>query len=397
MPESPAATAAPSDFALRMRVFYSGFLLVGGVTVPFFPLWLQSRGLSAIEIANVIAIPALLRVFLTPLAGIYADRAPSRRFATITFSLPAALIFLLAWTAHGFLPILIITGVAYTSYGLAQPPAEALALTGVRRFGLDYGRMRLMGSLAFIVANLGSGALLGLFNGNSDAIFWSIAAALAGAAVVSFALPKTPPAIRALDDASRRDTRPSLAVLADLGLLAVLLASGFAQGSQAMLNSFASIHWQQLQFSGIQIGSLWAIGIVSEVSVFMWSRVVIRRTGPYALLVAGIIASMVRWTAFPFATDFLEFAILQALHGLTFAAVYAGSQSLIARIVPERSTASVQGIFAMISQGLLAAFTGLAGPIYQAVGVDGFFAMVPVAALALVIALAGRRFIERTA
>ena len=115
-----AVTAAPPHFAARMRVFYAGFFLFGGVTVPFFPVWLQSRGLNAVEIADVIAIPALIRVFLTPIAGIYADRAPSRRFATITFAVPAALIFLFAWRAEGFLPLLIITGLSFTIYALAS-------------------------------------------------------------------------------------------------------------------------------------------------------------------------------------------------------------------------------------------------------------------------------------
>ncbi len=298
-PEATAVSAAPPHFAARMRLFYGGFLLVGGVTVPFFPIWLQSRGLSPVEIANIIALPALVRVFLTPFAGFYADHAPSRRFATISFTVPALLIFPLAWMSTGFLPILLITGLSLTFYGLAQPPAEALALTGVRRFGLDYGRMRMIGSMAFIVANLSSGALISVLSGNDNAISGRSSSRSPARRRLSFALPKTPPAIRAADDAAQATRWSSLRVFANAGLVLLIFASALEQASQGMLNGFGSIHWKALQFSEIQIGSLWAVGIVSEVTVFLFSRIGIRRFGPYWMLGAGMVASMVRWAPFP--------------------------------------------------------------------------------------------------
>ena len=387
-----AVTAAPRDFALRMRIFYGGYFLFGGVVLPFFPIWLQSRGMTAVEIANIIAIPSLVRVFLTPVAGMYADRAPSRRFATISFTLPAALIFLLAWPAMGFWPILLITGLAFTAYSLALPPAEALALTGVRRFGFDYGRMRLTGSIAFITANLGSGALLGFLNGNPEAIFWFILAALIAAAGASFVLPVTPPAIRALDDAVKPDTRPSWAVLGNAGFLLLMLAAGLIQASHAVLYSFGSIQWRVEGFSDIQIGAFWAIGIVCEVAVFMWSTVALNRVGAYGLVVIGAGAAIVRWTAFPFEPTFLLAFVMQSLHGLTFGATYVGTQHLIARLVPEKLTASAQGIFAMMVGVLMAAATSVAGPIYNSYGVDGFLFMVPVAVAGLLILLGIHRY-----
>ena len=117
------------------------------------------------------------------------------------------MIFLFAWPAETFLPILLIVGLSFTVWGLALPVGEALALTGMRRFGLDYGRMRVGGSVAFIVTNLGAGALLTLLH--AEAIFWLVFAALAISALVAFGLPVTPPAIRALDD-TVRPPRPAL-------------------------------------------------------------------------------------------------------------------------------------------------------------------------------------------
>ena len=387
-----ATPAAPPNFVQRMWVFFAGYFIFGGVAVPFFPVWLDARGLTDVEIAQVIAIPALVRVLLTPLAGIYADRAPNRRFAVITFTLPAVFIFLFAWPATGFWPLLLSTGIAFTIWGLALPPAEALALTGVRRFNLDYGRMRTGGSLAFIAANLGAGALLSLFD--TEAIYFFILFTLTTSVLVSFVLPVTPPAVRALDDASRPDSRPSREVIGNVRFLALVIAVGLVLGSHAMLYSFGSIEWTRLGFSGFDIGAFWAFSLACEIALFMYAKRLLGRIDAHAFLLVGAVATVLRWTLFPFvpAFGFAGFALLQCLHGLTFGATYFGVQQLIARLIPERMTASAQGIFAMVAGGLLAVITSVSGPIYHAFCIDGFWLMAPVAGVGLVMLLAIRRY-----
>ena len=54
-----ATAAAPPNYVLRMWVFFAGYFIFGGIVLPFFPVWLQERGLNDIEIAQVIALPTL--------------------------------------------------------------------------------------------------------------------------------------------------------------------------------------------------------------------------------------------------------------------------------------------------------------------------------------------------
>jgi MFS transporter, PPP family, 3-phenylpropionic acid transporter len=383
MSVKPALIAAPPYFALRMWAFFAGYFVFGGVSVPFFPVWLQARGLSEVEIASCVALPALIRVLLTPLAGLFADRAPHRRFAAIAFTLPAMLVFLLAWRAQGYWPILIITGASFTLWALALPVAEALALTGMRRFGLDYGRMRLGGSVAFIVTNLGSGALLSFLD--VGAIFWFIFAALISSTAVAFALPVTPRAVRALDDRTRPTPPHPRKLLAHPAFLTLLVVGGLIQASHAVLYSFGSIHWRALGFSGFDIGIFWATGVACEILVFSQSGAAIRTFGPLGLLALGGLAAILRWAIYSTDPGFLGFAVLQGLHGLTFGATYLGNQHAIARAIPEELTASAQGLLSMISGLLLAGATFLAGPLYQGLGGHAFLVMTLFPALALVI------------
>jgi PPP family 3-phenylpropionic acid transporter len=366
-----------------MWAFFAGYFVFSGVATPFFPVWLQSRGLSEVEIANCVALPAIIRVLLTPLAGVLADRAPHRRTAAIAFTLPAMVVFLLAWRAAGYWPILIVTSAAFTLWALALPVAEALALTGVRRFGLDYGRMRLGGSVAFIVTNLGSGALLSFLD--VGAVFWFMAVALTCSAGVAFAMPVTPSAVRALDDRTRPGLPHPRRLLAHPGFLALLLVGGLIQASHAVLYSFGSIHWRALGFSGFDIGIFWATGVACEIVVFSQSGRAIRTFGPFGLLVVGGLAAILRWTVYATEPGFLGFAVLQGLHGFTFGATYLGNQHAIARSIPEELTASAQGLYSMVSGLLLAGTTFLAGPLYEALGGHAFLVMTVFPVLALLI------------
>jgi PPP family 3-phenylpropionic acid transporter len=379
----PAHAAAPPRYALRMWIFFAGYFVFGGVAVPFFPVWLDVRGLTDVEIAAVLAVPGLLRVAFTPFAGIFADRAPNRRFAVLCFTVPATFLFLFAWPAESFVPILIVVGLSFTLWQLALPVGEALALTGMRRFGLDYGKMRVGGSVAFIVTNLGAGALLTLLH--AEAIFWLVFAALAISTLVSFGLPVTPPAIRALDDTTKPQ-RPKLGpVLREPAFLTLILVGALIQSSHAMLYSFGTLYWRELGFGGVEIGMFWAFAVGCEILLFQWSGPLMRRIGPFGFLTLGGVAATARWLLFPLDPGFLGYAALQGLHAFTFGAVYVGNQHAIARAVPEEVTASAQGVFAMVVGLLMAIVMLIAGPLYQALGGDAFavMAILPLVALAI--------------
>jgi len=387
----PALAAAPPRYALRMWLFFAGYFLFGGISIPFFPVWLDARGLSDVEIATIVAVPGLLRVFLTPFAGMFADRAPNRRFAAICFTAPAAAIFILGWWTESFLPLLVIVALSFTTWGLALPVGEALALTGMRRFGLDYGRMRMGGSVSYIVANLGAGAILAILH--ADAIFWLLVGALAVTAVTAFGLPVTLPTVRALDDAGRPARPPLWPALREPAFLVLIVVGGLIQASHAMLYSFGSLFWHRQGFGGVAIGAFWATAVICEILLFLWSGPLVRRLGPFGFLAFGGVAAIVRWLAFPLEPGFSGYLALQALHAFSFGAVYLGCQHAVARTVPEELTASAQGVMAMVTGLLMALSTLAAGPLYENLGGNAFALMAVLPAVALVVLALFRRAI----
>lgn len=387
----PPATAAPPFYALRVALFFGGYFAFVGVSLPFFPVWLEARGLTDTQIASCIALPMFGKVLLTPLAGLFADRAPNRRFAVRIFTTAAFIAFLCAWPMTTYWPLLLTTGTAMVLWQLSLPATEALALTGVRRFRLDYGRMRVSGSATFIIANLGAGLILSAVV--PEIIFWMMAMGLAATLVAGLALPVTPSEIRAIDDAARPQRRPARKFLANPAFLALLAASGLIQASHGAAYSFGSLYWQSLGFSGVKIGALWAIGVVCEIVLFLWSGAAVRRIGDASLILIGALAASLRWAAFSMELDFVAFLAVQCLHGLSFGATFLGTQHAIARIVPEEMTASAQGINAMIAGILMAAVIALSGPLYSALGGNAFLVMLVPVTCALVALAVYRRIV----
>src|SRR6478672_11143571 len=94
-------------FALRLGLFYAAYFFFGGVQLPFFPLWLEARGLDARTIGLVIAAPMVVRIIATPIIAHQADRRRALKATLLIASAAATLGMILVGLAHGPLTILL--------------------------------------------------------------------------------------------------------------------------------------------------------------------------------------------------------------------------------------------------------------------------------------------------
>ncbi len=380
-------SAAPPLFGARLSFFYAASFMVSGIVVPFLPVWLKGRGFGPEEIAACLAFPLAARLVVTPLGSWLADHAPNRRMAIVLFAMLGLALFIPAIFVSSYLAITILTGLAVTSWQLIQPAVDALSLTGVRRFGLDYGRMRVWGSISFVLVSLAGGVIFGRFG--TPVLAPMIIAGFIVCLGAGLALPVTPRAERAADDMGRQPKIPVRRVLLSPSFLVIAAATGLIQASHGLFYSFGTIEWQALGFSGSEIGLLWATGVIAEIVMFAISSRFLRLRAE-TLILAGAIAAVVRWALLPLVTSFALNLVLQSLHAFTFGATFVGMQLAIARTMPDELTASAQGLCMMTAGGLMALTTLMAGPLYARFGTDAFFFMTGFAALAVLIMVIAR-------
>ena len=376
----PAAAARRGGrFALRVSLLFAAIFLTVGITLPYLPLWLDWVGLSAREIAIITAAPLLARTLAAPAIAYAADRAGAHRRLVIALGWAGVAALIALAEARRFaaiLPLSLLFSLAWTG---VLPLTETIAMRGVKA-GLDYGHLRLWGSLSFIGASLfGGWALARLGPGY---VLWLVSAAAVLSAAAAHALPRCAP---------RASGATRLGPLADVvplicarDFLLFLVAAGSVQAAHAVLYAFSTLHWRTLGLSTTGAGALWAISIVSEAALFGCARGVVRHIGAARLIVLGAAAAVIRWAAMGFDPPFLLLLALQALHGLTFAATHLGAMHFIARTVSDALAATAQALYAAATSGIFMAMAILsAGPLYAAYAGRAYWAMAAMAAVGL--------------
>jgi PPP family 3-phenylpropionic acid transporter len=374
----PGPPGVIPNFSLRIGLYFAALFVVFGVQLPYLPVWLQSRGLTAAEISAVIATPALLRLVTTPVLAFVADRS-GRHGAMLTFSgmvaLAASAGLLLA---PSFWTILAASALLGIALAVGMPMVEAIAMTGVRAAGLDYGRMRLWGSISFTLAGLVGGFAIGVLGPQS---IQPIIVAAIGASVLAGLLLPAPMAA----DTSGPRRRLAVSDIVALGrsptIQWFLLAAATVQASHAVMYTFGSLHWQSLGISPGWIGTLWALGVVPEILLFAASGAAVRRCGPVGLLALGAAAGVVRWTAMAADPGLLAMICLQLLHGLTYGASHIGAMHVISRAVPAVQAGTAQALYATITGGTLALAALAAGLPYARFGGSTYLGMALLCAL----------------
>ncbi|ASY63183.1 putative 3-phenylpropionic acid transporter [Sinorhizobium sojae CCBAU 05684] len=360
-------------------------MIVNGFAMPYFPVWLSTLSLSDFEIGVVLAVPMFIRVITAPLAGVLADRLGERTIVLIwSGCLSLATAFILFF-AHSFWPVLVIYALQSAVYSPYLPIVEAIALSGVRRWGFDYAHMRVWGSIAFIGATMLGGWMTGLIGGAmvlpAMAVGFGLTIVMALAAP-RIGRPRRPSPITAITEPPPQSLRQS-----DLQLL--LIGVTLVNSSHAMLYAFSAIYWQSIGYSGTQIGILWSAGVAAEVLMFFFARRIIRRFSVWAMIFSGCLLAVARWLIFPMELGFSGYFILQCFHAFTFAIMHTGMQHKLVERVSEEQEASAQGLYFFYTGMFTAIFTFLSGYFYAWFGVAGFYSMAVVALTGSCFAFAG--------
>ncbi len=359
---------------------YSAF----GVASPFLPAYVNARGLPAEELGLVLAAGTAVRLLTAPLAGRLGDLMQALRVVLAVCAAIAALVTLGYLPAKGFWIFLALTLLHAAALAPITVLADALALSAALRQprnGFEYGWVRGTGSAAFIAGTLLSGQAVGAWG--LGAIVWLQAGLLAAAAFAALRVPE--PRHRGSVPTARAPAGGVLLLLRLPLFRNVVLVAALILGSHAMHDAFAVIRWSA---AGIRPGTssvLWSLAVAAEVVVFfLIGPALIRRIGAAAAIGIAALAGVLRWAVMAQSTGLLALALVQPLHGITFALLHLACMRLIARCVPEGLEGTAQAIYATVGIGVATALlTLVSGGLYARFGAQGFWLMAALCALAL--------------
>ncbi len=363
--------------AARFSLVYGAYFLTIGLMLPFWPVWLEHRGFDAAAIGLVMALPLWLKVLTNPLVAGIADGLGMTRPIVVGLGALACAGFAGLSAIGSPLAIPLLYAGVMAALSAALPMVEVAALRADRARHIDYGQVRLWGSITFIAATVGAGWWL---DGRSpEWIVWLATAAALIFAVTGIVMP---------DRRTERNRKGVFSgarhLLAQGTFWVFLLATGLSQTSHAVYYAFGTLHWQSEGLSESFIGALWAIGVVAEIILFAVIGRLGERIGPVGLLAIGCLGGVIRWPLTAVTVDPAALIALQILHAATFGATHLAAMRFLERFVPDRFAASGQALYAAAIGGVLfGAMMPMSGVLYGTFGAGAYAVMGLVCALAL--------------
>ena len=101
----------------------------------------------------------------------------------------------------------------------------------------------------------------------------------------------------------------------------------------------------------------------------------VERLGPAGVLALAAGAGTLRWVVMASTAEVVALALVQPLHGLTFAALHLACMRLIAAIAPSQLAATAQAMYALGATATTALLTLASGRLYGSFGARGFLVM----------------------
>ncbi len=366
--------------AVRLSLLFALVFAFVAVQMAYWPLWLRAGGVDETALGLLLGFGFLAKIVVNPLFRRFASHARNTRNALAATAAMATLVFVAFAFVDAMVALVLVQLVFFVFWIPVMPTTEFLVVDRARRDGFDYGRVRMWGSVSFLLATVVVGAWLerrGIGATHGVAVVLLVGFVLAALA--------SPPGSGAGNTVRGFSARRVSAVP---GMVDMLVVAGLVQGSHAMFFGFGSIHFQSLGIGEATIGLLWAVGIGVEIAVFLLGGVLPRALGATGLLAVGGVAATLRWALLPVVTSPTWLLLLQSLHGISFAATHLGAIAFISSRVPESLGANALAMYSMVVMG---GFMGLAvltaGFLYGRYGADAFWAMAVYAGVGTVLAL----------
>lgn len=353
-----------------------------GVWLPYWPAWLQSRGMTPAQIGLLMAAWSWSRAITGPGIAHFVDAGARRRAWLVATAIASALAFGAFHWAGSFAALAVLS----VAYGSAQagtiPLGEGVTLLLAKERGFSYGVVRAWGSVAFLALSIVTGVLI---EHESPRVVQPLAFAfLAVAAIFAFGVPE--PA-RATEP--RSGALPLRSLLAIPGLLAAVIGCGIVQAAHATYAAFSFLHWHAAGHSSTAIGLFVAEGVLAEIALFAVARRVSMRFDERKLLVIAVAGSCLRWLALASSTHTLVIVGTQWMHALSFAAAHLALMNFFARRTPPALAATSMALYSTTTHAANALAVALAGVLFERSPGGAFAAMSAIVLIGGVVAYRG--------
>jgi len=338
----------------RLSRFYFFYYFFVGSFVPYWGIYLQSENFSPSSIGILLSLFQISRIVAPNFWGWLADHTGYRvKWIKLT-SFLGLIGFIGVFWAKGFFWIFLVMSALSLFTSSTLPLAESLTLAHLATTDGHYSRIRLWGSIGFIVASLFLGYLID-FQG-INILLWVLLIAQAIIFFLSNTIPET-------QDIQHKTNDLSIwKIIKTPSVIALLVGCTLMVSAHGVLYNFYSIYLKDHGYSSGTIGWLWAVGVICEILIFMAMPKILQRYSLKAILLMSLFLGVIRFILIGASPDHLYLLfIAQMFHAATFGSFHAASIEVIAYYFKGRNQTRGQAIYNSVAYGIGGTIGGLGG------------------------------------
>ncbi len=328
----------------RLSSFYFFYFALLGCISPYWGLFLDGRGYSGQEIGELMALFGLVRILAPNVWGALGDYT-GRRMALLRVGCAmCALIFLNIFWVSSFLTMaLIMVGYGFF-WAAVLPQFEVVTLNYLKEKTDDYSKIRIWGSIGFVVFVLLLGAVFDYISVQYLPVFMLIIL------TVMFVNSLT---IEGRELSNEHiESEGFLSLLKKPEVIGFLLAAFLMQLSFGAYYTFFSLFLERAGYSTTMIGVLWAVGVAAEILVFLIVHRLFKVIDYKVILVVSLLLAAIRWLFTGHFVDILwVLIILQLTHAATFGTMHAVSMHYVHQFFKGKHQGQGQALFASVAYG----------------------------------------------
>ena len=338
----------------RLSRFYFFYYFFVGSFVPYWGIYLQSENFSPSSIGILLSLFQISRIVAPNFWGWLADHSGHRvKWIKLT-SFLGLIGFIGIFWAKGFFWIFLVMSALSLFTSSTLPLAESLTLAHLATTDGHYSRIRLWGSIGFIVASLFLGYLIDLQGINI--LLWVL---LITQAIIFF-LSNTIPEAKEIHH--KKNDLPIWKIIKTPSVVALLIGCTLMVSAHGVLYNFYSIYLKEHGYSSATIGWLWAVGVICEIFIFMLMPKILRRYSLKTILLISLFLGVIRFILIGASPDhFYLLLIAQMFHAATFGSFHAASIEVIAYFFKGRNQSRGQAIYNSVAYGIGGTIGGLGG------------------------------------
>lgn len=357
---------------LRGALFYAAYWGVVGMFEPFINVHFLRLGFTEQQIGWLAAVFPLCNFIITPFISRMADRTNRRilflAIACAGFGL--SLIFLPIPTT--FLTVLPVFALVVVFRAPIVALADSLIAKVAERRMLDFGRMRLWGSILFTITATALGFLWEKTGFTTMFILSGVFFILVViAALLQDEVGNPPAADLQPNPASRPQARM---VLPETGIIFLLAATFLIVGAMVMVGTFSTVYMTEITKVEFFVGAMFGLSAMGEVPSMMFGKKIAQRLGDTSTLILAYAVVALGYVGFGLSHDPYSLLVFSILRGLGFGLFLVTTVTIINQRAPENLYSTYQSLLNSLCWGLAPLMGGpISGAIYGSFGPSTLF------------------------